>query len=144
MKTPIPLISILVVTILMLVRTTEGADVPTLSQMKTVPLDAKFILRCKAAAQKNEAWTHNPDKIVLEMLGGLERTDTGSRRIMTTNLEDKKAVVTVDTKGIPDDSIFEEFDEVTLTRQGDAWIPTTHKRSNKGRGVKGWSIGPFI
>ena len=144
MKTRIAFFSALVLITLLLASATKGADGPTPSQMKAVPLDAKFILRCKEAAQKNEAWVQNPDKIVLEMLGGLERSNTGSRRIMTTSLEDKKAVVTLDTKGIPDDSIFEEFDEVTLTRQGDAWIPTTHKRSNKGRGAKGWSVGPFI
>lgn len=115
--------------------------------MKDTPVPAAFLAWLHESGERGESWTRSALGVALELCGS-SAWDAEVERSFSVSIDFTPALgkVTVHKRGIPDDSIYEEFHSIRLEEVADKgyWVPAEYRISLKGRGLSGWSQGPAI
>ncbi len=102
-------------------------------------IDAGFVDRCRAAAQRGETWVRDPLALSKEMFGWDNLAEAEGISEVTIEHPSSEHAIIVVIHGAADDSVYEYYDRVELDWAGKGWNPVAHRRAWKGRGHIGWT-----
>jgi hypothetical protein len=106
------------------------------------PIPAEFLSELRRDGARGEPWTKSALNVALRMRG-VYNLDEFTEPSHTVSIEYRpsRGIVTIHEKGLPDDSVFEQYSVIELEKneQMGYWIPIQYKRCWQGRGLSGWS-----